>query len=129
MTEQRLLSVAGLDLGTAQDFTALAVPERAWRAPEALGPGVDHYAVRHLERFAPGALDAEVCAWLAALYAGPPLAGTPLAADQTGVRSLLATHPLSAAPHRHPSAEQGGWHSAARSCNRGGACRGRRSVY
>src|SRR5687767_8383491 len=75
----------GLDVGQAQDFTAVAVLERAARAPDGGGPLVTRYAVRHLERFPPGTAYTAVGARLAGLFAAPPLAGTPLVVDQTAV--------------------------------------------
>src|SRR5262249_36527244 len=66
----------GLDLGLAQEFTALAVLERTL-PPDPGRPGreVSHYAVRHLERFPLGTPYTEVSVRLARLYSGPPLAG------------------------------------------------------
>lgn len=78
--------VSGLDLGQAAEFTALAVLERA-EAPDPASPGrvLGRYAVRHLERFPLGAPYPEVGARVAALFAAPPLAGSPLGVDQTAV--------------------------------------------
>jgi hypothetical protein len=77
---------SGLDLGQAQDFTALAVLEQTRRPdPEKPGELVKHYAVRHLERFPLGTSYTAVCARLVTLYAAAPLAKTTLAVDQTGV--------------------------------------------
>jgi hypothetical protein len=76
----------GLDLGRAQDFTALAALERTEAAdPNNPGEVVRHYAVRHLERLRPGTPYPEVCARVACLLAVPPLRGATLAVDHTGV--------------------------------------------
>ncbi len=88
MTEAKsdLAYVSGLDVGQAQDSTALAVLEQS-RAADPASPGWDanQYAVRHLERFPPGTPYTAVGARLAELFAVPPLARPPLAVDQTGV--------------------------------------------
>src|ERR1700704_4179287 len=92
---------SGLDLGQAQDFTALAVLERTKLPdPEKKGQLVRHYAVRHLERFPLGTSYTAVCARLVTIYAAPPLAHTTLAVDQTGVGrpvlDMLRRSPISA---------------------------------
>ena len=77
---------SGLDLGQAQDFTALAVLEQTKLPdPEKKGQLVRHYAVRHLERFPLGTAYTAVCTRLVTIYAAAPLARTTLAVDQTGV--------------------------------------------
>jgi hypothetical protein len=77
---------SGLDLGQAQDFTALAVLEQTKLPdPEKKGQLVRHYAVRHLERFPLGTSYTAICARLVTIYAAAPLARTTLAVDQTGV--------------------------------------------
>jgi hypothetical protein len=87
--------VAGLDLGQAADYTALAVAQVTRRAPPD-GP-VDgrpalHYAMSHLERFALGTPYPAIVERVGALCATAPLATpTPhlrrpvLAVDATGV--------------------------------------------
>jgi hypothetical protein len=76
----------GLDLGQARDFTAVAVLERTTIPdPQTPSRSVGHYAVRHLERFPLGTAYTAVCARIAELFAKPPLAGSLLAVDQTGV--------------------------------------------
>jgi hypothetical protein len=45
----------------------------------------DHYAVRHLERLPLGTSYTAICDHLVALFATPPLTGTILAVDETGV--------------------------------------------
>ncbi len=86
----------GLDLGQAGDLTALAVLERRIRLdPQAPGRAVGHYVGRHLERFPLGTPYTAVCARLAHLFAEPPLAGSILAVDPTGVglKSLAGPAP------------------------------------
>lgn len=80
MADTRKTLVTGLDLGQSADFTALAVLER-FNAPGR--PAV--YAVRHLERTPLGTDYTAVGDRIARLFAGPPLAGTVLAVDRTGV--------------------------------------------
>jgi hypothetical protein len=84
--ESRIRYFSGLDLGQAQDFTALSILEQT-KLPDPDRPGekVRHYAVRHLERFPLGTSYTAVCARLVTLYASPPLTRTTLAVDQTGV--------------------------------------------
>jgi hypothetical protein len=112
---------AGLSLGQAQEFTALAVLERtmAWQPATRREEG--RYAARHLERFPPGTAYAEVCARLARLFAEPSLAGGTLVVDQTGVgRPVLdlvrgsgidaQVRPVTVtAGHRAVRDEVGGW--------------------
>jgi hypothetical protein len=77
---------SGLDLGQSQDYTALAVVERATRPdPERAGKTVYHFAVRHLQRWPLGTACPAVAADVQALFAGPPLQDSALAVDQTGV--------------------------------------------
>jgi hypothetical protein len=76
----------GLDLGQAQDFTALAVLERPLVCrgdPRALRRPA--YALRHLRRFPLGTPYPEVIEAVVRLLRTPPLAGTVLGVDQTGV--------------------------------------------
>jgi hypothetical protein len=77
---------AGLDLGQAQEVTALAILVRT-KEPDPQKPGrlVRHYAVRHLERFPLGTPYTEVGARLAQQFAAAPLAHGTLAVDQTMV--------------------------------------------
>jgi len=74
--------VAGLSLGPASDYTALAALEKA--CPRKAGEE-PRYAVRHLERFPPGTPYALVCDRVRALFKAPPLAGGRLVADITAV--------------------------------------------
>jgi hypothetical protein len=112
----------GLDLGQAQDYTALAVLERTVVTDSTVqGRQVWHYAVRHLERFPLGTAYTAVCTRVASLFAGPPLADSTLVVDQTGVGrpviDLLRRSKLRArlrpvtitAGHKASPADGGGW--------------------
>jgi hypothetical protein len=101
--------LAGLDLGQASDFTALAVLERTrpaeqfewweetfrvrqtWSGIETVpvrpaAPKRERtYALRHLERFPLGTSYPTICTRIVELFAEPPLAGGTLVVDQTGV--------------------------------------------
>jgi hypothetical protein len=70
---------AGLDLGQAQDFTALAVVEAT---DQAAGRS---YAVRHLERWQLKTAYPAIVDDVARLFEQPPLTGAPLCVDATGV--------------------------------------------
>ncbi len=77
--------VCGLDLGQAQDYTALCAVECT---PGAVSQGVRQpttYAVRHLERFALGTSYVAVADRLRDLFSREPLGGCTVAADATGV--------------------------------------------
>lgn len=77
---------SGLDLGQAQDYSALAVLEKNQRPdPDRGGRLTNYYAVRYLERPPLGTSYTVVCTRMAELFAKPPLAGSVLAVDQTGV--------------------------------------------
>src|SRR6266852_3369831 len=76
----------GLDLGQAQDFTALAVLERPLVAPR--DPPAKRrpaYALRHLQRFPLGTHYGEITQTLRGLLQKPPLPGAFLVVDQTAV--------------------------------------------
>ncbi len=75
----------GLDLGQAQDFTALAVLERPPpESAKARGePPV--YSVRHLQRFPLGTPYTAIVREVDRLTAAPPLKGCALVVDSTGV--------------------------------------------
>ena len=76
--------VLGLDLGPPGEHTALAVAEQHW-------PGSDaHYHVRHLRRWPPGTPYPQVVAEVLEMTSAPPLCGSPLALDQTGVGRPVA---------------------------------------
>jgi hypothetical protein len=76
----------GLDLGQTSDYTALAVLARSAR-PHPADPArlLNHYAVRHLQRFKLGTGYVEIAEAVSALLARPPLPGGVLVVDQTGV--------------------------------------------
>jgi hypothetical protein len=77
---------SGLDLGCVQDYTALAVAERTSHPdPDRPGKTVWHFAVRHLHRWPLGTAYPAIVADVRALFAAPPLSGSALAVDQTGV--------------------------------------------
>src|SRR4051812_2842860 len=114
---------SGLDLGQAQDFTALAVLEQT-EGPDLLerAKQVKHYAVRHLERLPLGTPYTAVAAHVATLFARGPLAGTALAIDHTGVgrpvfdmlkksniRARLCAITITAGHEAHDDGA-GGWH-------------------
>jgi hypothetical protein len=74
---------SGLDLGQAHDPTALAVLERSLvqhKARKAFS-----YVVRHLERFPIGTAYTAICDRMALIFGKPPLLGTMLVVDRTGV--------------------------------------------
>jgi hypothetical protein len=76
--------VAGLDLGQAQDFTALVVAE--------FGAGVvaPRYDVRHIQRWPLGTSYPAIVADVLAMLRAEPLAGSKLIVDGTGVgRSVV----------------------------------------
>jgi hypothetical protein len=77
---------AGLSLGQAHEFTALAVLETTYTDRGGRrGWGEGRHAVRHLVRFPPGTPYPEIGDRLAATFAAPPLASATLVVDQTGV--------------------------------------------
>ncbi len=80
MNGPRVDYFSAIDLGQAHQFTALAVLERtdSPRRPT-------EYDVRHLERFPPGIPYREIFARVREVFDEETLAGTMLAADQTGV--------------------------------------------
>jgi hypothetical protein len=75
----------GLDLGQAQEFTALAVHEctRTWDSRD--DEAVHSYAVRHLERFLLGTPYAAIAGRVAGLFDSSPLRDSTLALDATAV--------------------------------------------
>jgi hypothetical protein len=78
----RILS--GLDLGQASDFTALVVAEQTAGAGDR-GVPVARYAVRHMHRFPLGAPYPAMVGAVRDLFAKPPLAGSHLVVDRTGI--------------------------------------------
>jgi hypothetical protein len=86
MYEPKVRYFTGVDLGQAQDYTALAVLERR----KVIVPGagqrrVSHYAVRYLERFPLGTSYTSICNRLLRLFQQEPLTGSIMGVDQTGV--------------------------------------------
>lgn len=76
----------GLDLGHAQEFTAVAALEQtATTVPETPGREIRHYGVRHLQRFPLGTPYTEVCTRMVELFSAAPLRDTTLVVDQTAV--------------------------------------------
>jgi hypothetical protein len=69
-----------------QDYSALAVVERTTRPhPDNPKKTLYHFAVRHLHRWPLGTSYPAIVADVRTLFAAPPLKGTALAVDQTGV--------------------------------------------
>lgn len=122
MSDRGPVYVAGLDLGRPHEFTALSVLERT-EVPDSDEPRrtVRHYAVRHLERFPPATPYSEVFERLAEVFADPPLYGSNLVVDYTGVGwpvlSMLRKARVGAkivplfvtAGNRHIFDERGSW--------------------
>jgi hypothetical protein len=69
----------GLDLGQAQDFSALAIDEITPHG------GIPHHAIRHLERFELGTLPPTIVSRIKVLFEREPLMNGCLAVDGTGV--------------------------------------------
>jgi hypothetical protein len=113
---------SGLDLGCANEFTALAVLEQGVEPALAAREGaLTQYAVRHLHRFELGTPYTEVCKSVGEIFAAPPLRGTALTVDQTGVGrpvvDVLRKSNIKAeiraititAGHQASLGERGGW--------------------
>ncbi len=75
----------GLDLGQAQDYSALCVVERSVVEEQGTGRKVGYHAVRHLHRWKLGTPYTEIVEDVAELTARHPLPGSTLAVDATGV--------------------------------------------
>ena len=73
----------GFDIGQAQEFSAIAIVEKT--VPANLPPEHITYAVRHLDRFAPGTTYATMLEALTQVYQTPELKNACLVIDQTGV--------------------------------------------
>ena len=113
---------AGLDLGQAKDYSALAVLDRTTALrPDGDHAGASRYAVRHPERFPLGTAFTDVCGRVASLFAAPPLAGGVPAVDHTGVgrpgvdmlrksgvKGTLRAVTITAGHRRRRTAEAGG---------------------
>jgi hypothetical protein len=76
---------AGLDVGQAGEFTALAVIERTKAEEPVAGRTVFHHAVRHLQRFTAGTSYAEIVGVVKKMFAEPPLKRGMLVVDVTAV--------------------------------------------
>lgn len=110
----------GLDLGRAQDFSALAVLERSWERLRS-GRLLSRLALRHLQRWPLGTPYTTIAEETAALCKRPPLCNPVLAVDETGVGAavldIFRAAPLSAqltpvlitAGHQF-TREGAGWH-------------------
>ena len=86
MLSSRIKYYSGLDLGQAAESTALAVLEQTTGPdPKDSGRYVNHYALRHLERFELGTPFPAIGNRLHELFAAPPLAKSILTVDQTAV--------------------------------------------
>lgn len=79
--------VLGLDLGQAQDYTALAVLERP--PYDVRDKEKPVFALRHLHRFPLNTPYTTIVPEVAKLASTPPLAGSPLVIDHTGVGRAL----------------------------------------
>jgi hypothetical protein len=76
--------IIGLDLGQAQDFTAVAVLERRPFQPNAEGRDEPVLWVRHLQRFPLGTPYTTIVPAVAAMKKNPVLQSAPVVVDQTG---------------------------------------------
>ena len=110
---------AGLDLGQARDYTALAILQRTREYPGA----EKRFAVRHLERFPLGTPYPEICRQLVSFFERPPLCGADLVVDVTGVgravldmiqraRPRAAIRPLTITTGHGVAVDGAGWHVA-----------------
>jgi hypothetical protein len=79
--------IMGLDLGQANSFTALSILERTERplTQRECEPTQSHYDVVHLDRLPIGTAYVKIRDQLAKRFEEPPLAGSHLAIDHTGV--------------------------------------------
>ncbi|MEM8598473.1 MAG: hypothetical protein AAGF99_01005 [Bacteroidota bacterium] len=86
MSHVRSAFFVGLDLGQAQDYTALCVIEQRYTAKTKTDPARTDYHLRHLERFQLGTSYPAVAERVKTLMETPPLAeNARLAVDATGV--------------------------------------------
>ncbi len=82
--------ILGLDLGQAQDYTALCVVERTETPdPADAARKVRRYGVRHLERWPLGTDYTDIVDDLKAFAARKPLPGSPFVVDATGVGAAV----------------------------------------
>ncbi|MCE9560418.1 MAG: hypothetical protein K8U57_00025 [Planctomycetes bacterium] len=78
--------VTGLDLGQTQDFSALVIAEVAKIPdPDREGQTLHRFDVRHAHRWQLGTAYPTVVGDVKEMFAKPPLAGSTLAVDATGV--------------------------------------------
>jgi hypothetical protein len=79
----------GLDLGQSEDPSALCIIERTVRCPRGCDPetteGIGHYAVRHIVRWPLGTSYTRVVQDVVGMLDRPPLPGSTLLVDATGV--------------------------------------------
>jgi hypothetical protein len=75
----------GLELGPAQEFTALAIVEKTEVDPDTYDPTPARYAVRYLERFPIGTSYLEIFQRVEQFFIDPALKKGTLVVDQTGV--------------------------------------------
>jgi hypothetical protein len=75
----------GLELGQAQEFTALAIVEKTEADPYSYDPTLASYAVRYLERFPIGTSYLEIFHRVEEVFADLALKQGSLVVDQTGV--------------------------------------------
>jgi hypothetical protein len=91
--------VLGLDLGQAKDYTALAALKRSWRPdPEHEGRLEAHYACLLLKRWPLGTPYTVIVPDVVKRLAEPPLPGSRLAVDQTGVGAAVVDMLAAARP-------------------------------
>ncbi len=110
-------AIFGLDLGQQMDFSALAGVERTTQ-PD----GKSAYAVRHLHRWALGTPYPAVVADVEKTLTAAPVAGSPLAVDQTGVgravvdlfraSGKLVLEPITITAGHAVTKTEDGWHVA-----------------
>jgi hypothetical protein len=81
--------VIGLDLGQTNDFSALCVVERPARGAPGAKAVPRAYALRHLVRYPLGTAYTEIVPQVVQVATTPPLRGSPLVVDQTGVGRAL----------------------------------------
>jgi hypothetical protein len=107
--------ITGLDLGQTQQFTAFAaVEQRKCPDPNRSGREINHYDIRHLERFALGTSYTDIAARLKQRFEHPTLQRSMLAIDYTGVGQSVV-HMLSKAgidAHIRPVLITAGNHAA-----------------
>src|SRR5207237_1061381 len=72
--------ILGLDLGQTTDYSALVILERP-----AVCTDKPTYALPHLRRWPLGTPYTQIVSDIAALVRTPPLVGSPVVVDQTGV--------------------------------------------